>query len=948
MMVGFILLYQPAWGQPTPQKEWEARNARVVQLYQEGKYSDAVNLAQAALKEGEQLFGPDSPKVATPLSNLAALYDAERQYAKAEPLYRRALQIDETALGPMHPKVGTDLNNLALLYVAQGHYAEAEPLARRAFQIDETALGPTHPDVGRDLNTLALLYKTQGQYAEAEPFARRALKITEAAVGPTHPAVGPPLNTLAGLYKTQGKYAEAEPLYRRTLAIAEADLGPTHPHVGTALNNLAALYDAQGQYAKAEPLYRRALQIDETALGPTNPKVGTDLNNLAGLYVAQGHYAKAEPLYRRALQIDETALGPTHPDVGRDLYNLAGLYMRQEQYAEAEPLARRGLQIDEAMLGPTHPDVGRDLNNLAGLYGSQGQYAKALPLFQRGLTIETRFLQDVFSRSGEAHQFQFLRNNQGLYYDSLSLITHSLRHELQALTIGTDLVLSRKSLILDSQARTHDALLHALPPELRPTYQQWQEARTARGKLLLHRPPTYSAAAYRERLATLDDEIGRLEATLVTENSVVANTVKSQRATLAEVRQHLLPEEVLVEFVKFDDWADWGASRYVAFVVPPTQDIQLVDVGDAESLDRLVKETLAYLRQGAWQETLKAQQQTTRDLYDRLWQPLTAAIGDATTVVVSPDGLLNLVPFAALQTPEGKFLIEDYVLMTVTSGRDLVKEIGVLLPQSDLFLAADPAFEWMPPSLQPSRSKGVARHPEADAQPRTFPRLAGTAEALTLIPPLLPGARKVTLAREAATEAAVVEAKRPRVMHLATHGFFLEDQPELRPMGSTLALDDKRPLPPGYENPLVRSGLAFAGADHAARVADSEDGLLTAWEVSAMDLYGTDLVVLSACDTGAGEVRTGEGVYGLRRAFALVGVRNLVMSLWPVWDKQAAKQMKTFYTYYGQGMSPALALRKAQLERIAWMRTYLAAAPPSLWAPFMVQVSGSLQTLSQP
>ena len=301
---------------------WTELNAQVNQLYQQGKFADAVPLAQESVRVAEATFGLVHPNVASSLNNLALLYDEQGHYADAEPLFKRALIIKEKAFGPDHPAVATLLNNLALLYKEQGRYADAEPLFKHALMIDEKALGPNHPDVATDLNNLAGLYDKQGRYAEAEPLYKRALAIKEEVLGPERPDVVASLNNLALLYKQQGRYAEAEPLYRRALAIREKTVGPDHPDVATSLNNLAFLYYKQGRYAEAEPLYKRALAIDEKMLGPDHRDVATDLSNLALVYKEQGRYADAEPLYKRALVIEEKTGGPS-PDAATSLKNFA-------------------------------------------------------------------------------------------------------------------------------------------------------------------------------------------------------------------------------------------------------------------------------------------------------------------------------------------------------------------------------------------------------------------------------------------------------------------------------------------------------------------------------------------------------------------------------------------------------------------------------------------------
>jgi tetratricopeptide (TPR) repeat protein len=277
------------------------------------------------------------------------LYQAGR-YAEAIPLAEQALAIREVALGPEHPSTATSLNNLALLYYFQGRYGEAEPLYQQALAIYEEALGPEHPSTASSLNNLAGLYEAQGRYGEAEPLFQQALAIYEEALGPEHPSTASSLNNLAGLYEAQGRYGEAEPLYQQALAIYEEALGPEHPLTATSLNNLAGLYESQGRYGEAEPLYQQALAIREAALGPEHPDTASSLNNLAGLYQSQGRYGEAEPLYQQALAIYKEALGPEHPLTATSLNNLAFLYHSQGQLQSALTFLSQGLAIEETVL----------------------------------------------------------------------------------------------------------------------------------------------------------------------------------------------------------------------------------------------------------------------------------------------------------------------------------------------------------------------------------------------------------------------------------------------------------------------------------------------------------------------------------------------------------------------------------------------------------------------
>ncbi len=450
---------------------------------------------------------------------------------------------------------------------------------------------------------------------------------------------------------------------------------------------------------------------------------------------------------------------------------------------------------------------------------------------------------------------------------------------------------------------------------------------------------------YRQRIDALKLDIEKLESALASKSQQVAGELAEQRITSEKLAAHLSAGTILVKFVKIHDF-NWdkgrktNTQRYLAFLLHPDQHIELVDLGDAEQTDGLIHQFLDLLTQS---QSAKAQAEAAAALYQRIWAPIENAGGRNARVFVSPDGTLNLLPFAALMEPGGAFLLESIEFSYLTSGRDLaaVKDDK---PGMGLFLAANPMFDrirknngsTMPAAAKPHRSLFRSREFALQFEP-----LPGTAVEAQNVPPLIPGGNQVVLTKADATKSAVLTAKRPKVLHLATHGFFLPDQPEPAIDAQDMDQDDHLALAKDFENPLVRSGLALAGANQALDTKDSEDGLLTALEVSGMDLHGTDLVTLSACETAVGEVKTGEGVYGLRRAFALAGTRNLMMSLWPVSDDITAQQMISFYKLYGSGQAPAQALRAAQLETIDKLRKQTGGkALPSLWAPFIMQTSG--------
>ncbi len=919
--------------------------------YSQGLYARAEPLYERALAIREEALGPHHPDVATSLNNLALIYQAQGLYARAEPLLQRALAIREEALGPRHPDVALPLDNLANLATVQGLYARAEPLLQRALAIREEALGPKHPDVAASLNNLANLYEGQGLYARAEPLYERALAIREEALGPKHPDVAASLNDLASLYEAQGLYARAEPLYLRALAIREEVLGPSHPDVAASLNNLANLCQAQGAYARAEPLLQRALAIWEQALGPNHPDVAASLNNLANLYEAQGSYERARPLYARALAIWEQALGPDHPDVARALNNLANLYEAQGLYAPAEPLYERALAIWEQALGQHHPDVARALNNLAQLRLAQNRLAEALPLFTSAFSAsELRLRQEAlsFSESRLSSFLQHLRTDEERLYALQRAYPEN--EDVKRLALSAVLLLKGRS--VEELADTSRTLYRSLGDQDRKLFEQLRGIRSQLATLAFQGPRAHTLADYQNRLQELSRQGDALEAELA-EHSAPLRALTALPTPIEVVNRvaAALPKDgALVEFIAYVDrplLVKPGAPvskpllqmRYLALVLFPNADIRAVDLGPADPIDVAAssfREALAN-RDAAFQAS-------AQELYTRAFQPLRPLLGDTHRLFLSPDGQLGLVPFAALHDGQ-QFLIDSYHFTYLTSGRDLLPRPQEVAPSGSVVVLADPDFSAPLPvsvsSLEsaPRRAERSAVEPafstlRAEVAERPWTPLPGTRQEAQIIQRLLPQAQ-LYLGAEA-TKQRLLHLPTPGVLHLATHGFFLEDAPV--PEGSRAVVHfgalGEDTLAPRPSDPLLRSGLVLVSARAAPGASRStqpspDSALVTALELAGLNLWGTQLVVLSACDTGRGDVKLGQGVYGLRRAFVVAGAETVVMSLWKVDDETTSMLMEAYYRNLLAGQGRAAALREA-------MRALRQTLPhPYYWAPFI-------------
>jgi len=930
-------------------------------LYQvQGRYSEAEPLYLQALEIRRSQLGQDHPDTATSLNNLAGLYDAQGRYSEAEPLYQQALKIRQTALGATHPAVANSLNNLAVLYRVQGRYSEAEPLYQQALKIRQTALGATHLLVATSLNNLAVLYDAQGRYSEAEPLYLQALEITRSQLGQDHPDTATSLNNLAGLYDAQGRYSEAEPLYLQALEIRRSQLGQDHPDTATSLNNLAGLYDSQGRYSEAEPLSQQALKILQTALGATHPDVATSLNNLAELYRVQGRYSEAEPLYQQALKIRQTALGATHPDVANSLNNLAVLYDAQGRYSEAEPLSQQALKIRQTALGATHPDVATSLNNLAALYQTQGRYSEAEPLYQQalkirqtalgathpavatslnnlavlyrvqgqlqaalhllqqGLSIEETSLDRNLIGGSESNKRDYLKTFNGTTDAALTLHLQFLPQDPTAAQLALKTVLQRKGRLLDLFTNSQQTLRNQLDPYSQALLDKLNQLHTQISTLYYNRHQNLTPEQYQQKIKDLDSQSQQLEDQLSRRSATFrASTVPIDLSVL----QSLLPADgVLVEFSRyqvFDPKAAqgkrFGESHYAAYLLQADGKIKGIDLGAASTIDPLIQDfRVAISSPNIRIAQVKA---AARSLDAVLMAPIRSHLGNQKHLLISPDGALNLIPFEALVDESNHYLVESFSLTYLTSGRDLLRlqAQAQFKSQHPSLLLANPIFN------QPGQA--VAQTPSntryGDLAQHSFPPLPETKTEVDAIAPMLPGSQL----REGsqATEAVVKQSDRPQILHIATHGFFEPNPPSQNSSSQTTSMD----------NPLLRSGLVLAGFQVGQ--SSGEDGILTALEVSSLNLLGTQMVVLSACDTGQGDLSTGEGVYGLRRALVLAGSESQVISLWRVQDSSTKDLMVSYYEHLLQGKGRSEALREVQLAMLQNEQT----AHPYYWSPFI-------------
>jgi CHAT domain-containing protein len=618
-------------------------------------------------------------------------------------------------------------------------------------------------------------------------------------------------------------------------------------------------------------------------------------------------------------------------------------------------------------LGPEHPEVAISLNGLATLYAAKGELGHAVELRRRGGDVIEHNLAAILASGAEEQKQAYLATLSGETDRTVSLHVRSAPTLPEAARLSLTTILRRKGRVLEAMRDLYRALRqHADPKDLAKIdelarVREELATRTLRGPATGEDPPAHLRA-----LAELREKGRQLEEALASRYAALG--VKQIPVTLQAVQAAIPAEAALVEYFAFSPFdaqvkfeSGWGKPRYVAYVLRPRGEPGWVDLGEAEPIDQLAKQVRHKLAAGD-----RSVAGPARELEKVLVSPVRKLLGDVTDLFLSPDGELNLVPFGALPDENGEYLVRRYRFTYLSSGRDLLRlDLRANAQEAPAIMAAP---DYGAPGEKPAATEKGNDHGlrSLDMGSVRFPPLPGTLAEAKSLARTLPGSRMLTGSQ--ATEGALKAMRSPRLLHLATHGFFLDDLPAPalkdsargisyigpaarppafaeRPPAKGATMVEQNLAPPPYgagriENPLLRSGLALAGANR--RSSGKDDGILTAMETMALDLVGTQLVVLSACETGVGDVHNGEGVFGLRRALVLAGAETQIMTLWRIDDESTTRLMTEYYETIGKGVGRSEALRVATLKMLSDPKT----ANPKYWASFVV--SGDPRPLHGP
>jgi len=922
------------------------------ELVSEGKYGQALQLIQEAEEKCLAAFGEESALYAYCLNQHGILYFYQGMFSEAIPICLQSKAIRAKVLGEEHPLYAKSLNLLAILYTSLGRYEKAEGYFLKASAIWGRTLGKIHPDYARSRNNVAILYRRMGNYEKAEPLYLESKAIREKTLGREHPDYAQTLNNLAIFYEEMGAYKKAEPIYLEAAAVYEKVSGKEHPDLAMSLKNLADLYQKMGDYEKAETIYLETIAIRKKTLGKNHHFYASSLSGLAVLYRKMKRYEEAESLFLEAKAIVQQTMGENNVDYTQDLLSLGSLYFDMERYREAEALYQEAIAIDEEILGNAHPKYASDLSALADLYVRTGQFEKAEQLLTALFNnLKTR-LQAAFSFLSENEKEKFIRTQIEppiAQIQSAALNIHSTSFQ----SVQYDVALLMKGIRLQAGKNTLEYILQQKEPDALEYFRQLLGVRRRLARQY-ERPVEERAQLdqLKAREENLEKSLARLSA-----------TYRQQSATaklgFQEVKADLKAGEAAIEFVHFnfyDHQTATDSALYAALVLrPETGHAVLVPLFAAQQLDALLSgsggrrlDYVAQLYTFSDRGVRRANEgEVIPSLYELIWQPIDSLLEGVQTIYYSPTGLLHRLNLGAIPLDEETILADKYRLFTLTSTRRLAiqqAEESSSNPLALLFgglrfdydsLSIAEALIPLDAVLSEQREMLAFNSLDRSLRGESWKYLKWTVREAEAVQELLDQNGFTTQFQTEYTGTEELfkyfhsQATSPKVLHLATHGFFFPDPDSDETLSGQVSKFKQS------EHPMIRSGLILSGANQGWLMTspntDREDGVLTAFEISQLNLTNTELVVLSACETGLGDIQGSEGVFGLQRAFKMAGARYLIMSLWQVPDFQTQDLMVTFYSRWLEGkMTIPEAFKVAQQEMKEKYQN------PYFWAGFVL------------
>ena len=948
------------------------------------EFDKAEALTLKCIELIERETGPNHVEVAMTYNSLGEIYRVQNKFDLAETTYKTALSRLRNSGNIVQSAEATILNNLAITLYFKGDYIQAVELLKTVMEKRREIFGEKHPRFAEVLVNLAAGYKMIGRFREREALLLKALSIEIEVSGPESYKVGDCLHSLGDHYREIGNYGQAESYLQQALAIFEKTDGSQSIELCPTLLNLGQQALARFDYQTAEACFQRAFAIHKAQASPNEREMAETLTNLVPLFLVQNQLDKAIAAQIQAQTLFEKVLPPTNPFLIRGYLQAARLcelqkdfarsqswlekvqelltrepdsrmeerfllysdfgsfYFRLNDFEKAESFFSQALKLEKQLSNQFTPDTLAPFSFMFRIEAKKGNIQRAAEYLSH-IQNQTEALWVHNLVIGSENQKQQLLKHQSIFNDTIwfQLAQTAPPEELTQLALQA--ILRKKGRALDAMTENINTLRQHSSPESQVLLDELFVIRARLSKLILQGPGKTPIDQYQSQITGLEAQGSQIEAKLSATSFQYRQLATS--VTLTEVQAAIPDRSKLIEYCVYTPFSTkdtvYEVPRYAVYTLDRTGKISFADLGSQHEIDNLVTEFRQALAATGGQRnltkinlsterrrSLSQVQKLARQLDTRLLQPVRKFIGDKDHLLISPDGALNLIPFAALIDESHRYLVESHEITYLSSGRDLLR-LKDKIPASQPALAlANPAFDQGPgPQIFGQHFDPLAQLPGSEQEGKFLKSLFPKTQ-------LKQGA--------AATEVVLKQVQQPQLLHIATHGYFLEPDQTTQTLAKnfetrslSLGLPTGQSISPDFirqSNPLLRSMLFFSGANRKHSPTETtDDGILTALEVASLNLWGTKLVVLSACDTGVGEIKSGDGVYGLRRALVVAGAESQMISLWPVSDVGTQELMFSFYRRLKAGEGRSQALRNAQLDLIKNPKRN----HPFFWASFI-------------
>lgn len=863
---------------------------------------DALRLIR---KDGERVSG----EYIQALNSTASLFATIGRYDKAESLLYKSKSIGKKLGSESRTILLNSIEDLAIINTRLGNYSETEELLYDAIYGKIDIYGGSSRRLIKPYNVLGQMYLIRGEFSEAEKSIRKSLTIAKQVFGDSTLYYADNQSSLVDLYLQLGNYRQGLVNATEIYELRKTKLRPDHILIAESLTDIGLLrFHLGDSIDRVKNYFSEAKDIVKSNFDEKHPLYAEALKNLAYMYIEKNELDTALRMLNQADVIWSNILGNKNVSSGEVARLKGDIYSFKERFSKAKNEYERASKFFRKIFSEEHPEYLKTQSKLAQSYFIDGEVGKVQKILESTTEAYLNYTKLYFPTLSEEEKSRFWAKIKPdfEFYNTIAVLYKDQKQKY--IEDMYDFALATKGLLLSSSIKTRNTILNSGDSTLIKSFESWIAKKEYLTNTLAQ--STESLESNGVDVKSLKEEIDLLEKSLSEQSDVFSSTYESEFYTWKDVKEELKRNEAAVEIVRyrtFDTQFNAEKVTYAALILTyeTKRNPKIVVLENGNDLEgrhfNRLRNSIKF----------KVRDENGYDVY---WKEIQDAIGDKSVIYLSPDGIYNQINIESFAKEGGGYVIDETNVRVVNSTKTLPEYRSKGARKERKRNADEPmvAMLFGNPKYYASETsfdEAIIENPTRALTASRVPQLPGTEKEVGLVSDLLESEGWIVnkYLGEDATEDVIKAVDNVTLLHIATHGFF-DDKP--RSTNKQFGLFDD-------DNPLERSGLLTKGGGEVLLDATDNynisDGILTAYEAMNLNFDKTELVVLSACETGRGQIEQGEGVFGLQRSFLVAGADALVMSLFQVSDEVTQKLMVEFYKYWQDGRSKREAFNAAQL-----------------------------------